>query len=132
MIYTLQANIRTRYAIVHLYLCLFAGQGNSCPPILERKTTARCGLGKKQVGGKLSEPLNWTEKAALFSPQDRFLSKLGFVSQQDFAVKAGLKLLDLKVGRVNITCDLSAGVTTTEWRKFTPTVSGFLQVGYSF
>lgn len=27
MIYTLQANIRTRYTIVHLYLCLFAGQG---------------------------------------------------------------------------------------------------------
>lgn len=25
MIFTLQANIRTRYAIAHLYLCLFAG-----------------------------------------------------------------------------------------------------------
>lgn len=91
-----------------------------------------CGLGKKQVGGKLSETLNWTEKDALFSPQERFRSKLGLVSQQDFAVKAGLKLLDLKVGRVNITCDLSAGVTTTDWRKFTTPVSGSLQLEYSF
>lgn len=107
-------------------------RGNSCPPILERKTTAICGLGKKQVGEKLSETLNWTEKDALFSPQERFRSKLGLVSQQDFAVKAGLKLLDLKVGRVNITCDLSAGVTTTDWRKFTTPVSGSLHLEYSF
>lgn len=91
-----------------------------------------CDLGGKQIGGKLTETLNWTKKDALLSPQDRFRGRLGFVSQQDFSVKAGLKLLDVKIGRVNISCDLSAGVTTTQWRKFEPTVSGFLQINYSF
>lgn len=32
MIFTLQANIRTRYAIAHLYLCLFAGHQEKRPP----------------------------------------------------------------------------------------------------
>lgn len=91
-----------------------------------------CSLGGKQVGGKLAETLTWSKGNALLSPQDRFRSRLGFVSQQDFSVRAGLTLMDLKIGRVNITCDLSAGITTTQWRKFEFPVSGSVQVTYSF
>ena len=38
--------------------------------------------------------------------QDKFHSKLGLAGQQDFSVKAGLKLLDVKIDRVNIQCTM--------------------------
>ncbi|MCC8147586.1 hypothetical protein [Akkermansia sp.] len=46
----------------------------------------------------------------------------------DFSVKTGLKLLDVKIGRVNVSCDLSAGSTSTQRRKFEQPNSGHTQI----
>ena len=51
-----------------------------------------------------NEPAKKGRVASL--PQDKFHSKLGLPGQQDFSVKAGLKLLDVKIGRVNIQCTM--------------------------
>ncbi|WP_417197199.1 hypothetical protein [Akkermansia sp.] len=51
-----------------------------------------------------NEPAKKGRVASL--PQDKFHNKLGLAGQQDFSVKTALKLLDVKIGRVNVQCTM--------------------------